>query len=236
MGYKNFFIGLIPARKGSKGLKNKNMLLLNKKPLVQYTFEAANHSSHLDQVWASSDDLTILSLADSMNIKGLKRPKQFANDQSSSIDVVNHFIDSLPDNLNHEKTYIVYLQPTSPLRDSSHLDEAIDQLIQYKKKSLISVVRLRKSPFKSFMISKSGTLKSLFNEELSNARRQDLQETYVPNGAIYIFTIAEFLTRKGFPSNGSLPFIMSPNDSIDIDDKEDLEIADNFLKATALNQ
>ena len=135
MTSKYLFIGLIPARKGSKGLKNKNMLLLNKKPLVQHTFEAAKSSSYIDEVWASSDDLTILSLADSMNIKGLKRPKKFATDQSSSVDVVNHFINSLPDNLNHEKTYIVYLQPTSPLRDSSHLDEAINQLIQHKKKS-----------------------------------------------------------------------------------------------------
>jgi CMP-N-acetylneuraminic acid synthetase len=236
MTSKYLFIGLIPARKGSKGLKNKNMLLLNKKPLVQHTFEAAKSSSYIDEVWASSDDLTILSLADSMNIKGLKRPKKFATDQSSSVDVVNHFINSLPDNLNHEKTYIVYLQPTSPLRDSSHLDEAINQLIQHKKKSLTSVMRLRKSPFKSFMISESGNLQSLFNEQLSNARRQDLQDTYVPNGAIYIFTISEFLTRKGFPSNGSLPFIMSSNDSIDIDDKEDLKIADNFLKAKALHQ
>ncbi len=86
------------------------------------------------------------------------------------------------------------------------------------------------------MISKLGDLQSLFDEGLSNARRQDLQDTYVPNGAIYIFTIAEFLKRKGFPSNGSLPFIMSSNDSIDIDDKEDLKIADNFLKAKALNK
>ena len=235
MASKYFFIGLIPARKGSKGLKNKNILSLNNKPLVQHTFEAANSSSCIDEVWASSDDLTILSLANSMNIKDLKRPKKFATDQSSSVDVVNHFIDSLPDNLNHEKTYIVYLQPTSPLRDSSHIDEAINQLIEHKNKSLISVMRLRKSPFKSFVISESGNLQSLFNEQLSNARRQDLQDAYIPNGAIYIFTIAEFLSRKGFPSNGSLPYIMSYNDSIDIDDLEDLKIADNLLKAKPLN-
>ena len=96
-------------------------------------------------------------------------------------------------------------------------------------------MRLRKSPFKSFVISESGNLQSLFNEQLSNARRQDLQDTYIPNGAIYIFTIAEFLSRKGFPSNGSLPYIMSSNDSIDIDDLEDLKIADNLLKAKSLN-
>ena len=235
MESKYFFIGLIPARKGSKGLKNKNILSLNNKPLVQHTFEAANSSSCIDEVWASSDDLTILSLADSMNIKGLKRPKKFATDQSSSVDVVNHFINSIPDNLNYEKTYIVYLQPTSPLRNSSHVDEAINQLIEQNNKSLTSVMRLRKSPFKSFVISESGNLQSLFNEQLSNARRQDLQDTYIPNGAIYIFTIAEFLSRKGFPSNGSLPYIMSSNDSIDIDDLEDLKIADNLLKAKSLN-
>ena len=235
MRSKNIFIALIPARKGSKGLKNKNMLLLNNKPLIQYTFEAANFSSLINEVWVSSDDINILSLADSMNVKCLKRPDQLATDDSSSVDVVNHFIDSLPDNLNHEKTFIVYLQPTSPLRNSLHLDKAIKMLIQDKKNSLISLVRLRKSPFKSFIISESGDLQSLFNEKLSNARRQDLQDTYIPNGAIYIFSIAEFMERKGFPSNGSMPFVMSADDSVDIDNQKDLIIAENFLRIKTKN-
>jgi CMP-N-acetylneuraminic acid synthetase len=89
---------------------------------------------------------------------------------------------------------------------------------------------MRKSPFKSFVLSESGKLQSLFDEKMSNARRQDLQDVFIPNGAIYIFSIQQFIDRKGFPSNGSLPFIMSEDDSIDIDEKEDLLRAEKLLR------
>jgi CMP-N-acetylneuraminic acid synthetase len=80
------------------------------------------------------------------------------------------------------------------------------------------------------LIDETGRLQSLFNEELSNARRQDLQDVYIPNGAIYIFQIKEFIKRNSFPSNGSIPFIMNAEDSIDIDEKEDLIKAEKILR------
>jgi CMP-N-acetylneuraminic acid synthetase len=229
MTSRSSFIGLIPARKGSKGLIDKNMLNLNGKPLVQHTIHAALHSSLIGEVWVSSDDLRVLSLADSLKAKTLLRPAEFATDESSAIDVVNHFIDSLPKNINHKNNFIVYLQPTSPLRNSKHIDKAIMSLLENKEESLLSVMHMRKSPFKSFIISNSGRLESLFEENLSNARRQDLQDVYISNGAIYIFSIEDFLDRKGFPSNGSMPFIMTEDDSIDIDEKEDLKRAEGLM-------
>lgn len=224
------FIGLIPARKGSKGLLNKNMLTLHDKPLVQHTIKAALNSSLLKEVSVSSDDLAVLTLAESLQVKTLLRPAEFASDESSAVEVVNHFVATLSKNINYKDHFIVYLQPTSPLRNSHHIDEAINLLLENKEKSLLSVTHMRKSPFKSFILSESGRLQSLFNEKMSNVRRQDLQDVFIPNGAIYIFSIQEFIDRKGFPSNGSIPFIMTEDDSIDIDEKEDLLRAEKLLR------
>ena len=91
--------------------------------------------------------------------------------------------------------------------------------------SLVSVVELQKSPFKSFITGEDGRLKSLFEEQFSNHNRQQLPKAYIPNGAIYIFRKSLFLARSGFPSNGSLPYIMSAADSIDIDTEADLDRA-----------
>ena len=230
MSTKLKFIGLIPARKGSKGLLNKNILKLCSKPLVQHTIDAALEASFLDEVWVSSDDKEVLRLAKSLNVKGLLRPAEFASDHSTAIEVVNHFISTLSIDKNSQDNFIVYLQPTSPMRNAKHIDESIKLLLANKKNSLLSISLMRKSPFKSFVVNKSGVLESLFDEKLSNARRQDLQKVYIPNGAIYIFSIKEFINRNGFPSNGSVPFIMNENDSIDIDEKEDLEKAEMLME------
>jgi CMP-N,N'-diacetyllegionaminic acid synthase len=224
------FIGLIPAREGSKGLLNKNTLKLLDKPLVQYTIEAAMDSSLIDDVWVSSDDPEVLRIAKSAQANQLIRPKEFALDKSSAIDVVSHFLSTLPLDDKTVNNYIVYLQPTSPMRNCHHIDDAINHLLLKKAHSLVSLIMLRKSPFKSFLIDETGRLQSLFNEELSNARRQDLQDVYIPNGAIYIFQIKEFIKRNSFPSNGSIPFIMNAEDSIDIDEKEDLIKAEKILR------
>ena len=206
------------------------MLSLDNKPLVQHTIEAALNSSLLTEINVSSDDSAVLKLAESLKVKTLIRPAEFSSDDSSAIEVVNHFITSLSKQITYEDHFIVYLQPTSPLRSSHHIDQAIKILLQNKEKSLLSVTHMRKSPFKSFVVSESGRLESLFDEKLSNARRQDLQDVFIPNGAIYIFSIQEFIERKGFPSNGSIPFIMSEDDSIDIDEQEDLLRAENLLR------
>jgi CMP-N-acetylneuraminic acid synthetase len=98
----------------------------------------------------------------------------------------------------------------------------MDQFCSAGAASLVSVVKADKSPFKAFCLNENGFLESLFDEHLSNARRQDLPQCYFPNGAIYMFRISTFKQHGGFPSNGGVPFIMSARDSIDIDDEADL--------------
>ena len=230
MTKKPKFIALIPARKGSKGLINKNMRNLQKKPLVQHTIEAALGTSRMDEIWVSSNDGAILKLAESLKVHTVIRPEEYADDMSSAVEVVNHFLSTISSRENFEDDFIVYLQPTSPIRNSHHIEAAIEIMLKQNLNSLVSVCLLRKSPYKAFLIDQGGMLQALFDEELSNARRQDLQNIYIPNGAIYIFQIKEFLDRCGFPSNGSFPFIMSEDDSTDIDEEEDLLKAERIMR------
>lgn len=222
-------IGLIPARGGSKGVLGKNMRRIAGKPLIDFSILAAQESSHIDRVYVSSDDPDILQHAQTMGATGIVRPDEFATDTASALEVVEHFISTLPNALLKEDSYIVYLQPTSPLRTARHIDDALEQMLSANAQSLVSVSETERSPFKMFTLDAKGRLQSLFDEMLSNSRRQDLPAVFAPNGAIYVFQVSEFKARGGFPSNGSMPFIMNGNDSLDIDTEDDIRRAEMIL-------
>jgi CMP-N,N'-diacetyllegionaminic acid synthase len=224
-------LALIPARGGSKGLPRKNLAMLAGKPLVGHTIEAAKSSHLIDDTWVSSEDAEILSLAANSGARPLLRPDTLADDMASAVGVVEHFISFLSDEIQKMDPVIVYLQPTSPLRRVSHIDSALYAMSRAGANSTFSVVEADKSPFKAFQLDDEGKLISLFDQRLSNARRQDLSRCYFPNGAIYAFTVSAFKAANGFPSNGSIPFIMSTENSIDIDTADDLLRAEVALGA-----
>lgn len=224
------FLALIPARSGSKGVPRKNLRQIDGKPLIAYTIEAAKLSSYVSEVYVSSDDAEILSISQALNCRLVTRPVIYAGDDATAVDVVRHFLrDAVPD-LASENPYVVYLQPTSPLRTAAHIDAAIAMMLAERKKTLTSVVELDKSPFKSFTIGADGTLSALFDEKLSNLGRQALPKTYAANGAIYIFDCASFLDRGEFPTNGGVPFLMSNADSVDIDTEDDIRLVQSILE------
>jgi CMP-N,N'-diacetyllegionaminic acid synthase len=215
-------LALIPARGGSKGLKRKNMYPVNNIPLVGYSLKAALDSKYIDKVYLTSDDEITLLYGKEMGAKPILRPEELSSDTASASSVVEHFFNFLPHDLLKQDPFVVYLQPTSPLRTSIHIDSALVKMIEQRHTKLVSVVQMSKTPFKSFLLNKHGTLQSLFNEEMTNQRRQDLPTVYTANGAIYIFCWSDFKQHKIFPSNDSYPYIMSEQDSLDIDTKEDL--------------
>lgn len=219
---KKQVLALIPARGGSKGIARKNLALLLGKPLLSYTIEAAKKSAFVDEIWVSSEDDEILHFSSRSGAQIIKRPDAFASDIASAVCVVEHFIYDLPSDVRSHDPIILYLQPTSPLRDETHIDGALRTMDLARANGVMSVVEAEKPPQKSFRLDETGRLISLFDERQSNARRQDLPKCYYPNGAIYAFRISEFLARNGFPSNGSIPFIMADADSIDIDNTADL--------------
>lgn len=223
-------IALIPARGGSKGVLRKNMRMVAGKPLIEFAIQAALKSRYIDYTYLSSDDDEILSCGSALGARTIKRPAKLASDTASADDVVMHFLQEIPERLVEQDPYIVYMQPTSPLRSSQHIDLALEQMEMQHAHTLVSVVEMAKSPFKSFSMDADGRLQSLFDEKMSNVRRQDLPRAYMPNGAIYIFRMSDFLGRSGFPSNGSVPFVMSDADSIDIDTEEDIRYLEYILR------
>lgn len=223
---KKKVLALIPARGGSKGIPRKNLAILHGRPLLSYTIEAARKSVFVDEIWVSSEDDQILHFGLQSGARIIARPYAFASDTASAVCVVEHFISELSIEVRSQNPIILYLQPTSPLRDETHIDGALKAMDIAGANGVMSVVESEKPPQKSFRLDESGRLISLFDERQSNARRQDLPICYYANGAIYAFPISEFLARNGFPSNGSIPFIMSHIDSIDIDSTNDLIRAD----------
>jgi CMP-N-acetylneuraminic acid synthetase len=221
------FVALIPARGGSKGVARKNLRKLAGKPLFHHTVDAARGSRHIGEIYLSSEDDEILASGRDAGCRTIRRPAALAQDDSTAAEVVLDFFGQA--NISGDP-FIVYLQPTSPLRTSAHIDEAVDAMMTAKADSLVSVLELEKSPFKSFIFGEDGRLKPLFDEKFSNRNRQGLPKAYIPNGALYVFRKSLFLARGGFPSEGGLPYIMSPADSVDIDSQDDLIRAHRLME------
>lgn len=217
-------LALVPGRGGSKGIYRKNLRIVRGKPLIEHSIQAALGSTVVDSVYVSSDDDEILKVANSMGVNTLKRPEIAASDSAPASMVVFDFISRLPPSVVREDPYLVFLQPTSPLRTSEHIDRAFCEMEAKGEASCLSVVPLKRLPYKAFTLSKEGLLQSLFDEVMTNTNRQALPVTYYPNGAIYIFPLSEFIRKGGFPSNGSLPFVMSEKESIDIDSEDDIAL------------
>lgn len=222
-------LALIPARGGSKGLAGKNMCKVRGVPLVGYTLRSALNSKYVSEVYLTSDDELTLSYAQEVGVTLVRRPKEYSTDTASANSVVEHFLTTIPEKLIEQDPYIVYLQPTSPLRTSEHIDDALEKMVARDLHKLISVVEMAKSPFKAFVLDEQGALKALFNESMTNERRQDLPQVYLPNGAIYVFRLSDFYQQNAFPSNGSYPYVMSEIDSLDIDTKDDLDVFNRAL-------
>jgi len=221
-------IAVVPARGGSKGLPRKNLTLLAGRPMLSYTVTAALESGCFDRVVVSSDDDEILRQAEADGAEPIVRPANLARDDTPSDAVVAHVLESFRA-IEAVVAVVALLQPTSPLRTARHIGDAW-RLYEEKRRGevtgVMSVTAMHKSPYQSYAITPEGLLRSAFGDANLRARRQDMQELYQPNGAIYIFSRFVFERAGLMPRQNMIPYIMSPSDSVDIDGPEDLEFAE----------
>lgn len=220
-------MGLIPARGGSKGIIGKNIKPLNGRPLVCHTINEALKSKYLDRIFVSTDDSLIAKISENCGAKIIVRPSELAKDSSPTIDAIFHAIDTIKND--YIPDIVVLLQPTSPLRDANDIDAAIELFLETDCDSVISICKFDHSPYWSFKIN-NGFLQSLFGEKYLNTRRQELPEIYKPNGAIYITSLGNLYKNKGFYCEKMIPYQMSPEKSIDIDNEIDFKIAEMIIK------
>ncbi|MDZ4030836.1 GDSL-type esterase/lipase family protein [Kluyvera ascorbata] len=212
-------IAIIPARSGSKGLPNKNILMLVDKPLIAYTIEAAISSKIFDHIIVSTDSHEYANIAKSYGAEVMMRNDELSSDSASSFMVVKDVLDRCAN-----CDYFVLLQPTSPFRNSQHIIEAVELFEKSNNaKFLVSVVESSKSSDLIKPIDHSLSLVN-FEQDFSKYRRQNKKE-YCPNGAIFIGNKVDYISQKHFFGEKSIAYIMSKEDSVDIDDQLDFEFA-----------
>ena len=153
------FLAIIPARKGSKGIKNKNFKLFNGKPLIYWTLKSAKKSKYLDKILVSTDSKKIQNFCIKNNVLSpFIRPKKISHSKARAHDVILHTIKFLKNNYSYKPDAVVYLQPTSPLRTSDHIDHAFEKMIDAGLHKLVSVVEMKMTPFKAFKLDDKGNL------------------------------------------------------------------------------
>lgn len=221
--------GLITARGGSKGLPRKNVLDLAGLPLIAWTINAALKSTNIDNVFVSTEDQEIANISLEFGAKLINRPIALAQDNTSSESVIQHAIDNLQtQDIKFEN--ICLLQPTSPLRTAINIDDAYQELINKNANCVISVFEPVHSAAKSYKLSVDGSLTGLLFDDAPYCRRQDLPVTYQPNGAIYWFTKAAFLINSQIPRTNVFPYLMTEEQSADIDSLADLQRVELIIK------
>ena len=225
-------IAIIPARSGSKGLKDKNIIDLCGKPLIAYSIEAALETSLFDHVIVSTDSEHYAEIAQHYGAEVMMRGEALSNDKATTFMVLE---DILKNRLQESIDYFVLLQPTSPLRTSKHITEAIEKF-ESKIEHFDFLVSMKEAEHAKVLVNPIDDDESLkyFDTDFSDYRRQGYKD-YSPNGAIFIAKPDSYLEQKHFFGAKALSYIMSAEDSVDIDGALDLVVAKEIISYREFN-
>ena len=221
-------LAIIPARSGSKRIKNKNIKIFKKKPLIYWTIKAAQESKVFDYIYVSTDSLKIKKIAEKfgLNVPFL-RPKEFADDKTSVEKVT---IKAIHDIKNYKKLKfqnVVQLMPNCPLRDANDIKIHLNNFLKKKYHFQIScMTTLGSNSWWSFYYDKK-KIKRLYPKFLKK-RSQDLPTLYTPTGAIWIAKVDKLIKEQTFYNKFTNHCKINWYSGIDIDHKEDLQLINNF--------
>ena len=227
---KNKVTAIIPARSGSKGIRNKNLQKINGQSLVQIALKNACSAKEINEVYLSSDSKKILVQAKKfLGVKIHKRDKKSASDSASSKDVLKSFLKLK----NFQNKILIYIQPSSPLKNFDHLNKSIKIFKKYKINTLISCYKadndLNEKIFKSFIKEKKN-IKPLYKKNSLYTNRQNLKEILIPNGAFFIFRISKQFLKNYINFKNSFGYIMKKRDAIDINNYDDFKKVKKFFR------
>ncbi len=221
-------LGIITARSGSKGLPNKNIKLLNGKPMISYTIQAAKNSGIFDELMVSTDskEYADISIEYGASVPFL-RSKETASDGASTRDVIIEVINKYKES---GKTFdfLMILQPTSPLRSSVSIIEALKTLKEQNANGVVSVCEVDHSPLWCNVLPKDKSLRNFLSND-GNHQRQQLETYYRINGAIYLYKTEYYLENEDAYNDNVYAYIMPREESIDIDSQLDFDIAEALM-------
>lgn len=228
-------LGVIPARSGSKGVKNKNIRLLSGKPLIAYTIESGLKSKMITDLVVTTDSEEIRRIA---MIYGAQcpflRPMELSHDSALAVPTIQHAVKEMEEIKKTEYDYVVMLQPTSPLKLAEDIDDAIKMLIINNADGIISVVDVGNNhPMKmKKYLSNDGISGELVDYEAppkENCPRQELPPVFIVNGAIYATKRNVLMKYNSFKGKYCIGFTMPPEKSVNIDNEFDFYLAEYLI-------
>ena len=223
-------LAVIPARGSSRGLPRKNVQPLLGKPLIAQTIEQAKNSKYIDRFLVSTDDGEIAEISKRCGAEvPFMRPKELATDEAKGIDVILHAVNFLK---KRDQLYemLLVLQPTSPLRISKDIDNAIELLSEKDAQAVVSVCKTEHHPGWANMLPPDGCMKDFIKPEHANKNRQELPDFYRLNGAVYVAYVDYISEHRSFFGDKTFAYVMPQERSVDIDTETDLKLADFLLK------
>ncbi|OGT98240.1 MAG: hypothetical protein A2X80_06720 [Geobacteraceae bacterium GWB2_52_12] len=221
---------LITARGGSKGVPRKNICPLAGKPLIAWTIEAARQSTLNSRIIVSTDDPEIADVSKEFGAEApFLRPAEFATDSATSESVIEHTLSWLAQHDDFSPDLILLLQPTSPFRTSDDIDNAYKILQQENADALVSVTTNTRPVQWLRLINEEGFLADLGIGSRID-RRQDAELLYELNGGIYLIHTDVFLKERTLYPERTIPYVMPPERSLDIDNELDFLIADLVMR------
>lgn len=222
-------IAIIPARSGSKGLQDKNIKILNGKPLMAYTIEAASKSNLFDEIFVSTDSRKYARIAQEWGASvPFLRSDELSTDNASSWDVVKEALFNYQE-MGKEFDTVSLLQPTSPLRKSEDIINGYKIFKDKKAKTVVSVCEVDHSPLWCNTIPEDHSLKNFLNQDLVKVPRQNLPTYYRINGALYIIKCEHLMSNQNIYNERCYALVMSKETSIDIDVAMDFKIAESLI-------
>jgi CMP-N,N'-diacetyllegionaminic acid synthase len=221
---------IIPARGGSKGVPRKNVRMVGGKPLIAWTILAAKESKLGRNCYVSTEDVEIAGVAEDFGAQVIFRPAHFAEDSTPMAEVVKHCLEDYESRQANPIEYILLLQPTSPLRSAEDIDAALSRLISTGADSLLSV-----TPYEGVHPSKMYTLQGNHLQPVASSlwkpRRQELENIFHRNGAIFSCTRKYFVEHRQLWGGVMISYVMPKERSVDIDNLTDMLLAQKFIEA-----
>lgn len=224
-------LAIIPARGKSKGIPGKNIRVIDGKPLISYTIEAALASTKLSSIWVSSDDDDILRVASVPGINLHKRADEIAGDASPVSQAVDVVLKEAMAKSGDRYDAIMLLQPTAPIRTGRNIDEAIEELEKHPDANTIISVCAMDDVHPARMYTAEATGLKPYVPEYEQLRRQDIPPAYYRNGSIYLVRTEAFIAHQSLMVKPSYPYIMSAKQLLNLDDMRDLLIAEALIPA-----
>ncbi len=220
------FLGIIPARGGSKGIPNKNKRLFCGKPLLSYAIVEAKKSQYIGRIVVSTESLQIASIAKRYGAEvPFLRPKELAGDKSDVFDAVAHLLKKLEDAEGYIPDYVVLLQPTSPLRTVHDVDETIQLALRRRADAAITICATEPRVFGK---RKDDTLYSITKEDFQDyINRQERIAVYKEDGCmVYVNRTVALLKTKSFLGGKLVGRVVPRWRAVDLDEPEDFVVGE----------